>query len=83
MVFLCNTYHHIEDRAAYFDRLRTDLKEDGRVAIVDFRLDSERGPPHKLDPAQLTAELVRAGYELAADHDFLPDQYFLVFTPSD
>jgi SAM-dependent methyltransferase len=81
LVLVVDTYHHIAERTAYFAALRARLRPRGRVAIVDFRLDSERGPPreHKIAPEQVRAELEAAGYELAATHDFLPDQYFLVF----
>jgi SAM-dependent methyltransferase len=84
LVLVVDTYHHIEDRTAYFARLRERLRPGGRVAIVDFRLDSERGPPreHKIAPEAVRAELEAAGYALAASHDFLPDQYFLVFEGS-
>ena len=37
LVLTCNTYHHIEDRPAYFTRLRIDLTSDGRVAHIDPR----------------------------------------------
>ncbi len=77
--FLCNTYHHIDGRISYFDRLKEMLRPGGRVAIVDFRLESSRGPDHKLAPATVEREMAKAGYRLAARHDFLPDQYFLVF----
>jgi SAM-dependent methyltransferase len=79
LVFLCDTVHHIDGRVDYFERLHEQMRPGGRVAIVDFRLDSERGPPHKLDPARLESELAQAGWRVAARHDFLPDQYFLVF----
>ena len=79
LVFLCNTFHHIDDRIEYFRRLREQLRPGGRIAVVDFRLESEKGPPHKLAPGIVEEELVAAGYELAERHDFLPEQYFLVF----
>lgn len=84
LLFVCNTYHHIEDRPAYFRRAATHLAPGGRVAIVDFRVDSERGPPkkHKLPPATVTAEMKAAGLELVAQKDDLPDQYVLVFAPA-
>ena len=79
VIFFCDTVHHIDGRIAYFTRLKHSLRPGGRIAIVDFRLDSDRGPPHKLDPEQVKKEMRRAGYTLIASHDFLPDQYFLVF----
>jgi len=81
LVLVVDTYHHIEDRPAYFARVRERLAPGGRLAIVDFRLDSERGPPreHKIAPEVVQQELAAAGYTLAASHDFLPDQYFLIF----
>ena len=79
LVFICDTYHHIDGRIAYFEGLRGLLRPGGRVAIVDFRLESERGPPHKLAPEAVRREMQAAGYTLTAKYDFLPDQYFLVF----
>ncbi len=79
LVFLCDTYHHIDARIAYFERLRMLLRPGGRVAIVDYRLDSKRGPPHKLSPEAVRSEMQAAGYALVAEHAFLPEQYFLVF----
>ncbi|UCE03570.1 MAG: methyltransferase domain-containing protein [Candidatus Latescibacterota bacterium] len=79
LVFICNTYHHIDDRVAYFERLQQQLREGARVAIVDYRLDSRRGPAHKLSPEVVEREMQAAGFELAHSYDFLPEQYFLVF----
>ena len=69
----------------YFSsRLAGDLKPGGRVAIIDFRMDSPEGPPQaaRIEPERVKAEMRRAGYELAQEHAFLPRQYFLVFQPS-
>jgi SAM-dependent methyltransferase len=79
LVFICNTVHHIDDRIEYFRRLRDQLMPGGRVAIVDYRLESKRGPPHKLAPEFVEEELVAAGFEVVARHEFLPEQWFLVF----
>lgn len=82
LVFLCNTYHHISDREAYFAAIRARMAPGGRLAIVDFRKDSERGPPaeHKIALEQTRAELEAAGWVHQTTHDFLPDQYIAVFT---
>lgn len=79
LVFICDTYHHINGRVDYFTRLKAQLRKKGRVAVVDFRIESDRGPAHKLAPTVVEKEMAAAGYKLAESHDFLPDQYFLVF----
>jgi SAM-dependent methyltransferase len=77
-----DVYHHIDDRPAYFRRLRGALRPGGRVAIVDFKLDSPQGPPRaaRIAPERVIAEMRQAGYAVAGRHDFLPYQYFLLFT---
>jgi len=79
LVFLCNTYHHIDNRIDYFTRLRDQMNPGGRVAVVDFRASSHKGPAHKLSPGDVESEMKKAGFALVGDYDFLPDQYFLVF----
>jgi predicted methyltransferase len=62
--------------------LQQSLKPGGRLAVIDFRLDSPEGPPKaaRIAPEQVKAELQRAGYVMAEEHNFLPNQYFLIFT---
>ena len=83
LVILVDTYHHVGNREAYFRKLRASLKPGGRVAIIDFRMDSPAGPPKsaRIAPDRVKAELKKAGYALAAEHAFLPNQYFLIFKP--
>lgn len=84
LVLLVDVYHHIEDRARYFRRLRLSLRPGGRIAIIDFKLDSPEGPPRaaRVAPETVRAEMSAAGYAAAAEHPFLPYQYFLVFRPA-
>ena len=81
LIILVDVYHHVDDRERYFAKLRASLKPGGRVAIIDFRMDSPSGPPKaaRIAPDQVKAELTRAGYALVQEHTFLPRQYFLVF----
>jgi ubiquinone/menaquinone biosynthesis C-methylase UbiE len=83
LVLLVNVYHHVEDRSRYFRRLAASLKPGGRLAVIDFKLDSPLGPPRpaRVASGKVKAELAGAGYALQAEHDFLPHQYFLVFQP--
>jgi SAM-dependent methyltransferase len=84
VALLVDVYHHIPSRVEYFAALRSALGPGGRVAIVDFRREAPRGPPRsaRIPPDVVKQELARAGYTLATAHDFLPDQYFLVFAPA-
>jgi arsenite methyltransferase len=82
VVFLCDTYHHIEDRVNYFKRVAAGLKPGGRLVIVDFyKKELPYGPPpaHKLAKDVVIDELRRAGYSLKQDLRFLPYQYYLEF----
>lgn len=82
LVLVVNTYHHIQERTAYFRQLLGSLSPSGRVAIIDVRKGQPRGPPeqHRLTPEQVREELEAAGYSFAEDIGFLPNQYFLIFT---
>ena len=81
LILMVDVFHHIDDRARYFLKLHASLKPGGRLAIIDFRLDSPEGPPKaaRIAPERVTAELKGAGYALAREHSFLPNQYFLIF----
>ena len=81
LVLMVDVYHHIAERASYFGKLRGSLNAGARVAIIDFRLDSPSGPPkrERIAAEQVKSELAKAGYAVAKEHQFLPDQYFLVF----
>jgi SAM-dependent methyltransferase len=81
VALLVDVYHHLPSRVRYFADLRSALRPGGRVAIVDFNETTLRGPAHRIPPNVVKDEMTRAGYRLLAEHDFLPDQYFLVFTP--
>ena len=76
-ILIVNTWHHIEDRARYADKLRTALKPGGLVLIVDFTMESPIGPP---EPRRLTidtvaAELEAAGMTAEVLEESLPYQY--------
>lgn len=79
-ILIVNTWHHIPERAAYAKKLFDALVPGGQVWIVDFELDSERGPAkdHKVAPEQATADLEAGGLTVRVDHDLLPDQYVAI-----
>lgn len=86
IIFICDTYHHIEKRIDYFSRLKESFKPDGRLVIVDFvKGDIPVGPPDhmKLSEQAIISELSEAGYILSQELEVLPYQYFLIFQTVD
>ncbi|MEB2310794.1 MAG: class I SAM-dependent methyltransferase [Sorangiineae bacterium] len=82
LVLVVDTYHHIEDRPAYFRALAEHLTPNGRVAILDFKLgELPVGPPEamRIAPAQVEREMKDAGLALCGSYDELPYQYLLFF----
>lgn len=87
LVLVVNTFHHIEDRPAYFARLRGDLSPRGRVAVIEpndelggvLSLFVEDG--HASTAASVAEDMRAAGYRTRKTHDFLPIQIFQVFEP--
>lgn len=83
LIIMVDVFHHIENRASYLKKLQGSLKPGGRIAIIDFRMDSPNGPPKsaRITPDGVRNEFKQAGYAFLQEHTFLPDQYFLVFGP--
>ena len=82
IVFICNTYHHIENRVTYFKNIKNKFRPDGKLVIVDFRKgDLPVGPPdkQKISPKHVIKELEKAGFVLTQHQEDLPYQYMLTF----
>ena len=82
LAFICNTYHHLEDREVYLRKLRKALKPDGRLVIVDFykKEGIPVGPPMSMRLGEETVkkELQAAGMKVAEKLTILPYQYILI-----
>jgi len=84
LVLTVDTYHHIDDRPAYFRKLQRDLAPGGRVAVIDF--DGRKGwfvrlLGHSTPRDVLVREMREAGYEISEEHDFIDRQSFVIFEP--
>ena len=84
LIFTCNTYHHLQERPAYFERLKRYLSPEGRVAIIDHHPDGwlQWVFPHSSRSEVIRSEMEAAGYRLESAYDYLPKQSFLVFAPT-
>jgi len=81
VIFLCDTYHHIDSRVDYFRKARQALRPGGRLVILDM-VRSKRNTDHSVIREDVIEELQRAGYRLAKEYDLLkPRQYFFEFEP--
>jgi len=82
LVFICDTWHHIADRAAYLRRLAPALRPGARIAIVDYqKRPLPVGPDvaSKIDRDDVVKEFREGGFALVEEPAFLPYQYFLIF----
>lgn len=81
LVITVNTYHHIEDRVAYFGHVREALRPGGRLVVVDFKEGEQPvgpGPAMKIATRIIEAELREAGFTaVSVDRETLPYQFVL------
>ncbi len=81
MIFIVNTYHHIENRSDYFATAKKGLKENGELVIIDFfKSESPVGPPIEMKIAidEVISELKKAGYTtFEVETNLLPYQYII------
>ena len=73
-VLIVNTYHHIEDRVAYFVKVLNGLKDGGELLVIDFKKQDGPGPPIKMKMSSysIIEELKEAGFT-----DFNVNKYSL------
>ena len=87
LAFIRNVYHHLDDPASYFTRMRRLLKPGGKVVIIDYR-DNAGGFSfhslfeHSVSAADVEKDMKAAGFKMERSFDYLPEQYFMVFTPA-
>ncbi|HSC56928.1 MAG TPA: class I SAM-dependent methyltransferase [Nitrospira sp.] len=85
LVFTCDTYHHMNDRIAYFRSLTRYLKPEGRVAILDFHQHGFFSGllGHGTQKEVVRREMESAGYRLTSDSDVIVSQHFQIFSRND
>jgi arsenite methyltransferase len=79
---IVDVWHHVEDQKAYLERMKSLLKPDGEVVMIDFhKRELPVGPPVAMKIARddLVKQMETHGFRVAREHTFLPYQYFIVF----
>lgn len=81
-VLMVDAYHEVEDRVTMLSNLAKALKPQGRLGIVDFRLDGTGpgpAPEERVSPDVVVKDAQQAGLKLIRQELFLQYQYFLIF----
>lgn len=82
LVFVCDTWHHVEKQEAYLAAVRRALAPSGRVVMIDYQKKPLPVGPSmetKIAREDLLKQMEANGFRLVKEHTFLPYQYFLVF----
>ncbi len=86
-VIIADVYHEMSEPEPMLAGIREALSPEGRVALLEYRVEDGTGDGIKADHAmsvrQVLSEWTDAGFELVALHDFLPSQHLFVFGSTD
>lgn len=81
MILLVDVYHELAAPQAFVRKLRTALKPDGRLVLIEFRGEDPSvpiQPLHKMTVSQVRQELAADGFTIERVSDVLPWQHIIV-----
>lgn len=85
LVLMCDSYHHVEQPAAYLASLKAALRPGGRLVIVDYIAIEGQSEAWMLEhvratPAEFRAEIESAGFRFVRAHEgVLVENFFYEF----
>ncbi len=82
LAIMVDVYHELEYPHEMLQSIKTALKKDGKILLIEYRGEDPTipiKPLHKTTVEQLKKELGANGFELSYRGDFLPIQHFLLF----
>jgi ubiquinone/menaquinone biosynthesis C-methylase UbiE len=86
LILLVDVYHEFSHPEAMLRAMRKALKPDGRIALVEFRLEDPNVPIkllHKMSKKQILKEIPPNGFRLVEQFDKLPWQHLMFFSRDD
>jgi ubiquinone/menaquinone biosynthesis C-methylase UbiE len=86
LVLMVDVYHEISNPEEVLAAVRKSLKPDGRMVLVEFRMEDENVPIkklHKMSKDQILKEIVPNGFKLVEQFDKLPWQHMMFFQRDD
>jgi ubiquinone/menaquinone biosynthesis C-methylase UbiE len=82
-ILIVDVYHELQNPEPVLAKLRDALSPEGRVALVEFRLEGESAAhirlEHRMSVDQVLAEWTPAGFELVELWEEMPTQHVFVF----
>lgn len=81
-ILVVDAYHEVEDRVTMLTNLARALKPQGRIGVIDFKLDGTGPGPsieERVSPDVVVKDAAKAGLRLLRQEPFLQYQYFLIF----
>ncbi|HMK53246.1 MAG TPA: class I SAM-dependent methyltransferase [Methanobacteriaceae archaeon] len=82
LFFLRNVFHHLPEQVEYFKNIKKFLKDDGKIAIIDYKKKgfSFTGLFGHYTPEDVLIDIMdNAGSVPLEKFNFLPDQLFIIF----
>ncbi len=82
-ILIVETYHEMEDPVTLLRNASKALKPQGRIGIIDYKKDGLGPGPSledRVDPETIVRDANAAGLRLLKRENFLPFQFFLIFT---
>jgi len=86
MILLVDVYHEFSHPEHMLKAMREALKPDGRMVLVEFRLEDRNVPIkllHKMSKKQILKEIPPNGFKLIEQFDKLPWQHVMFFARDD
>ncbi len=81
LILMVDVYHELASPQVFVRRLKEALKPDGRLVLIEFRLEDPRVPireVHKMSVDQVRRELGADGFQIEKVIDVLPWQHIIV-----
>jgi SAM-dependent methyltransferase len=83
VILMVDVYHEFSEPQKMLRRIRTALKPNGRLVLLEYRKEDPDVPirfEHKMSIAEAKLELEAEGFRLSNVDDRLPRQHILTFT---
>ena len=84
LILMVDVYHELASPQVFVRKLKEALKPDGRLVLIEFRLEDPRVPireVHKMSVSQVREELGADGFRIDRVIGVLPWQHIIVLAP--